>query len=172
MREFCIFWKLFLCLEIQGKSNILVVGCPQSPSSPPKRPFVVLTWLFHSCILFPPNSLLGRIVLAAKKKYRLQLVVIILKNNLLYNRALDLIQEFRNIKQNNYKSQEAFEQHFLRKSCQLCIIPMWIPTVIWSEMCNFSPLLDHWPVFKSCNAMTTRPRSLYHVNRSSKNQAN
>ena len=44
------------------------------------------------------------VLLAAKKKYRLQLVVLILKNNLLYNRALDLIQEFRNIKQNNYKS--------------------------------------------------------------------
>lgn len=55
-------------------------------------------------------------MLAAKKKYRLQLTVIILKDNLLYNRALDLIQEFRNIKQNNYKNQETFEQHFLRKS--------------------------------------------------------
>lgn len=65
---------------------------------------MVLTWLFHSCILFPPNSILGHTVLAAKKEYRLQLVVIILKNNLLYNRALDLIQEFRNIKQKNYKS--------------------------------------------------------------------
>lgn len=64
---------------------------------------------------FPPNSMLDHTVLAAKKKYRLQLIVIILKNNLLYNRALDLIQEFRNIKQNNYKSQETFEQHFLRK---------------------------------------------------------
>lgn len=61
--------------------------------------------------------MLDHTVLAAKKKYRLQLIVIILKNNLLYNRALDLIQEFRNIKQNNYKSQETFEQHFLRKSC-------------------------------------------------------
>lgn len=48
--------------------------------------------------------MVGQTVLAGKKKkYRLQLVVIILKNNLLYNRALDLIQEFRNIKQNNYK---------------------------------------------------------------------
>lgn len=77
---------------------------------------MVLTWLFHSCIL-SPSSMLDNTVLAAKKKYRLRLIVIILKNHLLYNRALDLIQEFRNIKQNNYKSHGTLEQHFLRKSC-------------------------------------------------------
>lgn len=103
MREFFIFWKLFLCLEIQGKSNPV---CELSLVTywAPQKTVCGLTWLLHSCILIPPNSMSGHTVLAAKKKYRLQLVVLILKNNLLYNRALDLIQEFRNIKQNNYKS--------------------------------------------------------------------
>lgn len=111
--------------------------------------------------------MLDHIVLAEKKKYRLQLIVIILKNNLLYNRALDLIQEFRNIKQNNYKSQETSEQHFPRKSC---MTPMWIPShwgAVW-----IPSLLEHWPVFKSCFTLTTPPGSLYHVNRSSEYQAN
>lgn len=97
--------------------------------------------------------MLDHTVLAAKKKYRLQLIVIILKNNLLYNRALDLIQEFRNIKQNNYKSQETFEQHFLRKSC---ITPMWIPNhwgAVW-----ISPLC--WNTGLSSKDVSPRPHPL------------
>lgn len=67
MKEFCIFWKLFVCSETQGKSN-LFVGSPWSPLSPLKRQHMVLTWLFHSCILFPPNFMLDYTVLAAKKE--------------------------------------------------------------------------------------------------------
>lgn len=73
-------------------------------SDPPKVILHGFDLVFLHLAFPPPNSMLDHTVLAAKKKYRLQLVVIILKNNLLYNRALDLIQEFRNIKQSNYKS--------------------------------------------------------------------
>lgn len=47
---------------------------------------------------------------------------------------------------------------------------MWIPSH-WGGV-DLPALLEHWPVFKSCFALTTPPRSLYHVNRGSEYQAN
>lgn len=66
MKEFCIFWKLFLCSETQGKSN-LFVGSPWSPFSPLKRAHgsdLVILVLYS----FSPNFMLDHTVLAARKE--------------------------------------------------------------------------------------------------------
>lgn len=104
LQENSVFYgKMFLCLE-RFRGREIYLWALLSTLSPPKgivHGFGLVVPFLHS---FPPKFYVGLHCAGYKKKYRLQLVIIILKSNLLYNRALDLIQEFRNIKQNNYKS--------------------------------------------------------------------
>lgn len=102
-------------------------------------------------VLFSPPPILrvlpwnGQLCASVKRDYKIQIWIWIFYECLLYNRTLDLIQEFKNIKQNYYKSRGHFNSIPCRK---LPVSKMILCYCLGLTLYFFFfILLDHWVIY-------------------------